>query len=76
MVRKIVDARADKDGVITHVRFEGNQRDTAVSRAVPIVEREKTPNAHVVHPNDGRPAFLLKNPDGKKCNNLDEMAKR
>jgi hypothetical protein len=73
--RKIVDARADSKGNIEAVRFEGNKNFTAVERAIPIVEREGSSNAHVVHPHEGNP-YLRTNPDRSERNNLDEMAKR
>lgn len=37
--RKIVGARADGDGDITHIQFEGNQRFTSVERAIPMADR-------------------------------------
>jgi Protein of unknown function (DUF3892) len=73
--RRIVDARADSKGNIEAVRFEGNKNFTAVERAVPIVARGGSPNAHVVHPQAGDP-HLRTNPDRSKGNNLDEMAKK
>jgi len=72
--RKIVDARADKKGNIEAVKFEGNKKFTAVERAIPIVEREGSPNAHVVKREGAKP-HLRTNPDNRKGNNLDEMAK-
>lgn len=74
MPKKIVDARADKDGDITHVRFEGNTRFTGVDRAIPMAERGDIENTHVVHPKDGRANHLRTNPDGRESNNLDDMA--
>jgi len=71
--RKIVDARADEKGNIEAVKFQGNKNFTAVGRAIPIVEREGSPNAHVVRPR-GAKTHLRTNPDGRKTNNLDEMA--
>lgn len=73
--RKIVDARADKDGNIEAVKFEGNQRFTPTKRAIPILEREGSENAHVVHPKGGDP-YIRTNPDKSEGNNLDEMAKK
>jgi hypothetical protein len=71
--RKIVDARADEKGNIEAVQFEGNRNFTAVERAVSIVEREGSPNAHVVTPRTGK-RHLRTNPDAKRRNNLDDMA--
>lgn len=73
-VRKIVDARADDDGDITHVLFDGNSNFTPVKTAIPMAERGEIKDTHVVHPTDGRADHLRTNPDGKKSNNLDDMA--
>ena len=37
--REIVDARADEDGDITHVKFKDNSRFTSVEQAIPMAER-------------------------------------
>ncbi len=37
--KKIVDAKADSDGDITHVKFDGNKRFTSVETAIPMAER-------------------------------------
>lgn len=71
--RKIVDSRADKKGNIEAVRFEGNKNFTAIERAIPIVEREGSPNVHVVKPENTKP-HLRTNPDSTRGNNLDDMA--
>lgn len=73
MTRKIVDARAGSTGDITHVRLEGNKRFTSLERAIPIVERGDVSNAHVVRRNNAKP-HLRTNPDGRRANNLDDMA--
>ncbi len=72
--RTIVDARADADGDITHVKFKDNQRFTSVERAIPMAERGEIKNTHVVRPTDGRKDHLRTNADGKRSNNLDDMA--
>lgn len=72
--RVIVDARADEDGDITHVKFQGNERFTSVERAIPMAERGEIKNTHVVHPTDGRADHLRTNADGTRRNNLDDMA--
>ncbi len=36
MSRRIVDARADSKGNISHVRLDGNQRFTPVATAIPM----------------------------------------
>lgn len=72
--KTIVDARADDEGDITHVKFEGNTQYTPVKQAIPMAERGEIKNTHVVHPTDGRKDHLRTNADGKKRNNLDDMA--
>jgi hypothetical protein len=73
--RRVVDARADSDGDITHVRLEGNSSFTPVAKAIGMADRGELSNAHAVHPKDPRrDPYLRTNPDGKKSNNLDDMA--
>jgi hypothetical protein len=67
------DARADATGKIEAICFQGSQRFTTVERAIRLVEREGSTNAHVVHPASGKP-HLRTNPDASTRNNLDEMA--
>ncbi|MGB3625128.1 MAG: DUF3892 domain-containing protein [Henriciella sp.] len=71
--RKIVDARADKDGDITHVRFDGNERYTSVDRAMPMADRGEIENTHVVRRSNAKP-HLRTNPNGRDRDNLDRMA--
>jgi len=71
--KKIVDARADDDGDITAVRFDGNTNFTSVERAIPIADRDGIENAHVVR-RRGAKTHLRTNPDGSHKNNLDDMA--
>ena len=70
--KTIVDARADSDGDITHVKFKGNCNFTSVERAIPIADRGDIDNAHVVR-RQGAKIHLRTNPDGVKGNNLDTM---
>ena len=73
--RRVVDARADSDGGITHVRIEGNSNFTPVKRAIEMADRGELSNAHTVRPKTpGRSAYLRTNPDNKKGNNLDDLA--
>ena len=74
MARKVVDARADEMGNITAVLLEGNSRFTSQKTAIGMAERGEIENTHAVHPQGGDP-YLRSNPDSKKRNNLDEMAK-
>ena len=69
----IVDARADSEGDITHVRFKGNQRFTPVKQAIPMADRGEIKDVHVVRAPDKK-VHLRTKPDGKKSNNLDDMA--
>ena len=70
--RKIIDARGDEDGDITHVLFEGNSRFTPVETAIPMAERGEIENTHVVHPHNAK-THLRTNPDGRHNNNLDHL---
>ena len=72
--RVIVDAKADEEGDITHVLFKDNTNFTPVEKAIPMAERGEIENTHVVHPTDGRKDHLRTNADGRKANNLDDMA--
>ena len=71
--KRIVDARADSEGDISHVLFDGNQRFTPVDQAIPMAERGEIERTHVVHASDKK-VHLRTNPDRKKSNNLDDMA--
>ncbi len=71
--KKIVNARADSDGDITHVLFEGNQNYTSVERAIPMADRGDIENTHVVRASDKK-IHLRTNPDRSANNNLDTMA--
>jgi uncharacterized protein DUF3892 len=71
--KKIVGARADSEGDITHVKFKGNTRFTSVERAIPMADRGDIDGVHVVRAPDKK-VHLRTNPDGKKQNNLDDMA--
>ena len=71
--RRIVNAREDENGNISHVLLEGNQKFTPVEKAIEMTEGGKIEGVHVVHRQDGK-EFLRTNPDGDKGNNLDTMA--
>ena len=71
--RKIVDAKADEKGNITHVKLDGNTNFTSVDVAIPMADRGDIENAHVVRPTDKK-THLRTNADGQKGNNLDDMA--
>jgi len=71
--RKVVDARQDKKGNISHVLLDGNQNYTPINKAVEMAENGKIENAHTVRPK-GRDPYLRTNPDCRSNNNLDSMA--
>lgn len=71
--RVIVDARADSEGDITHVKFQGNRNYTPVEVAIPMADRGEIKNTHVVRASDKK-IHLRTNADGRKSNNLDDMA--
>lgn len=72
--KKIVDAREDDAGRISHVRFADNKNFTPVEKAIPIAERGEIDRVIAVQRRDGSKHLRTK-PDGRKGNNLDEMAK-
>ena len=71
--RKVVGARADSEGDITHGRLEGNQRFTSVDTAMGMADRGEITNAHTVRRHNAKP-HLRTNPDGSVGNNLDTLA--
>ena len=71
--RKVIDARADSEGDITHVKLEGNTKFTSVEKAMEMADRGELSNAHSVHRRNAKP-HLRTNPDRKVSNNLDDMA--
>ena len=73
MSKKVADAKADKEGDITAVRFQGNSSFTPLKQAIQMADRGEIDNAHAVHPKHGKP-YLRSNPDSKQRNNLDELA--
>lgn len=71
--RKVVDARADKKGNVTHVLIDGNQRFTPLETAMRIADQGGLSNAHSVRPSNAKD-HLRTNPDSRTSNNLDDMA--
>lgn len=71
--RKVVDARQDPKGNISHVLLDGNQNFTPVEKAIKMANQDKLENAHTVTRKDGT-KYLRSNPDSRTGNNLDEMA--
>lgn len=73
MPRKVVDARADLEGDITHVKLQGNTNFTSIKKAMELADRGELSNAHTVRRSNAKP-HLRTNPDRKSSNNLDDMA--
>lgn len=73
MTRKVIDARADRKGNISHVKIEGNTNFTPVKTAMRMADRGELSNAHSVRRENAIP-HLRTNPDGSRSNNLDNMA--
>lgn len=71
--RKIVGVRQDKDGDITHVKLEGNERVTPLDKAVRMAERGEIEKVHTVKGENK--TFLRSDRDGTEDNNLDNKPK-
>jgi hypothetical protein len=72
--RKIVDAKADDKGNITQVKLAGNSNFTGLEAAMRMADQGKIEGAHSVRPKSDIKDYLRTNRDGKKSNNLDDMA--
>ncbi|MHA1597933.1 MAG: DUF3892 domain-containing protein [Alphaproteobacteria bacterium] len=72
--RKVVDARENSEGDITHVKIQGNQKFTPVETAMDMADRNELSNVHSVRDNPNAKDYLRTNPDGSKGNNLDTWA--
>lgn len=75
MPKKIIDARADITGKITHIKCEGNKNFIPIKIAIRMTKNGAFSNIHVVKNKNGT-TYLRSNPDHSKNNNLDEMAKK
>ncbi|WGO99779.1 DUF3892 domain-containing protein [Saccharophagus degradans] len=75
MGKKVIDAKQDGKGNITAVKLSGNSSFTPVETAMGMADKGQIDNAHTVRPKNGTKAHLRTNPDNRKGNNLDEMAK-
>ncbi|MGC6331467.1 DUF3892 domain-containing protein [Rhizorhabdus sp. FW153] len=71
--RKIVDARNNADGTVSHVRLDGNVNFTPVARAITMADRGEISNAHTVRRANAK-LHLRTNADGQERNNLDYLA--
>ncbi len=70
--KKIVNAKADSKGNITHVKIQGNQTFTPLKTAIRMTKQGKV-DAVVINPK-GAKKHLRTRPDNKTRNNLDNMA--
>ena len=70
--KKIIDARGDEDGDITHVKFQGNSSFTPVKTAIPMAKRGEIEDVHVSKTGAGK-EYLRTNPNSSEQDNLDAM---
>lgn len=75
MGKKVLDAKEDSKGNIKAVKLSGNSSYTPVEIAIKMADKGQIDDAHVVHPKSGTKDQLRTNPDNRKGNNLDKMAK-
>lgn len=71
--KKIIDAQNYSNGNVSAVKLEGNSTFTPIGTAIKMAEDGKI-DAVVVNPKSGK-KYIRSKPDGKKKNNLDELAK-
>lgn len=74
-MKKIINAIEDENKVITAVKFKGNTTFTDIKTAINMAENKQIADIVVVTAADGT-KHLRSTPDGKKSNNLGEMAKK
>ena len=70
--KKIVGAKANKKGNITHVKLKGNSSFTPQKTAINMAKKGLI-DAVVVNPKSGK-TYLRTRPDKKTKNNLDTLA--
>jgi len=75
MAKRVVDAKQDSKGNIISVKLSGNKTYTPLDTAMNMVERGQIENAHTVRPKSGTKDYLRTNPNNKRFDNLDDMAK-
>ena len=75
MGKTVIDAKQDSKGNITAVKLSGNSSFTPVETAMGMADKGQIDNTHTVRPKNGTKVHLRTNPDNRKGNNLDEMAK-
>ncbi|QQS40009.1 MAG: DUF3892 domain-containing protein [Acidobacteriota bacterium] len=71
--KRVVDAKADSEGDITHVKLEGNKSFTPIERAIEMTKRGEI-DAVAVKGTKNRKAHLRSRPNKKKADNLDTLA--
>ena len=65
MKKKVIDAKADKDGNITSVLLEGNRNYTSLEKAIQMTKDGKLEGVNVSKTKEGR-EYLRKNKNNKK----------
>lgn len=70
--RKVIDAKANAEGRITAVKFEGNKNFTSTGIALRMAEKKQVDLVVVQQPNGGK--YIRTRPDRSETNNLDDMA--
>jgi len=70
--KKIIDAKNDEKGNISHVKLKGNRNYMSLDKAIEMTEQGKI-DAVVVKPSNGD-KHLRTRPDSTSSNNLDDMA--
>lgn len=73
MSKRVVDARNDQKGNISHVKLSGNKSWTDIDTAIRMVGRGQIDDVHVVRPVHAK-VHIRTNPDGRERNNLDYLA--
>lgn len=71
--KKIVDAKNNLDGTVKTVLLDNNKTFTPIETAIKMADKGQI-DAVPVRPKKGKDHLRTK-PDGKKYNNLDELAK-
>jgi hypothetical protein len=73
MGKKVIDAKNDAKGNISHVKLSGNQGWTPLDAAIRMADRGQIDKVHVVRPADAK-THIRTNPDSRVGNNLDTLA--
>ncbi|MFT5298161.1 MAG: hypothetical protein ACI9YH_004208 [Colwellia sp.] len=73
-LRKVINAKEDKNGNISAVLIEGNTNFTNLNTAKKMAMNKKIDLVYV-KPSKNATDYVRQKPDTKKSNNLDDMAK-